>query len=236
MEANLKKTIIVDFYGLPGSGKSTVSHAFSDALKQKGYCVEEPTYMLDHKTSPIKRKALKMFRTAIYLIWQRENSTAIALNIWNAEKKSFSRWLSQYVNISNKLFCLKRLMGKCDYIVFDEGMIQSILSVSFDSETAEDEIKNISQLYEFDELKVFVSVPQEIALERIIKRNEKNAMVERIGDTSAQLKMLEKMRILYQLVNPDIILNGINSIESQVHDLVSFIQDELAQEKVDCPT
>jgi adenylate kinase len=54
------KGAIVEFFGVPGAGKSTVAHQVGQRLAADGYSVAEPTYTLVHDRTRIRRYLAKM--------------------------------------------------------------------------------------------------------------------------------------------------------------------------------
>jgi len=50
---------IVEFVGLPGSGKSTVSHALARLLRSRDKCVSERSFEIAHRMSPASRRLVK---------------------------------------------------------------------------------------------------------------------------------------------------------------------------------
>ncbi len=68
MADDLNKPIIIDFFGLPGCGKSTVSHMLAEELRKQGKVVSEPSYDTDHKLSQVKRKTNKIISFSTYAV------------------------------------------------------------------------------------------------------------------------------------------------------------------------
>ena len=58
--------VILEFFGMPGSGKSTVSHLLAERLRGNGYTVIEPSWLIDNKKSKVKRLCKKMLLAIIY--------------------------------------------------------------------------------------------------------------------------------------------------------------------------
>lgn len=54
------KGAVVEFFGVPGAGKSTVAHHVGQRLAADGYSVAEPTYTLVHDRTRIRRYLTKM--------------------------------------------------------------------------------------------------------------------------------------------------------------------------------
>ena len=60
MENNID-VYCIDFYGLPGSGKSTISHLLADKLRGE-VDVIEPSFHIDHDYSVIERIIKKKYK------------------------------------------------------------------------------------------------------------------------------------------------------------------------------
>ena len=59
--------VVFDYYGIPGSGKTTFSHRLAEGYRADGKRVAEPSYDLDHKKNRIIRKLEKVL-IAVYMI------------------------------------------------------------------------------------------------------------------------------------------------------------------------
>ena len=51
---------IVEFIGLPGSGKSTLSHEVAGLLRAAGVAVSEESFVLAHRRGPVRRRLAKL--------------------------------------------------------------------------------------------------------------------------------------------------------------------------------
>ena len=54
------KGAVVEFFGVPGAGKSTIAHRLGQRLTADGYSVTEPTYTLVHDRTHTRRYLAKM--------------------------------------------------------------------------------------------------------------------------------------------------------------------------------
>jgi Fe2+ transport system protein B len=59
-----QRPLVIEFLGLPASGKSTLSHAAADALRRHGMPVAEPTYVADHLMAGGRRYLHKLGRVS----------------------------------------------------------------------------------------------------------------------------------------------------------------------------
>src|SRR4029077_17947708 len=55
-----RRSAVIEFIGLPGVGKSTLSHRVAEILQQRGWRVEQPTYSVDHEMGTSERLLLKL--------------------------------------------------------------------------------------------------------------------------------------------------------------------------------
>jgi thymidylate kinase len=62
-------SFVVEFVGLPGAGKSTLSHAVADALRASGEIISEPTYDITRGRDRRRRKAVLAARTLLRHPW-----------------------------------------------------------------------------------------------------------------------------------------------------------------------
>ena len=183
MGANLNNTIFLEFYGLPGCGKSTISHKIAKLLRIQGYRIFEPTYILDHNYSSSKRKLLKTLFTLEYFIYNPISFLRLLfLVISNGYKRKDI--LSQVVNIAYKLAFYRNTNS--DYIIMDEGLTQSAISLSQSKKKSS--VNNEKILYDFSKnrkvIKIYINVSTEEALNRLSKRNKHDSRIEKINDYS----------------------------------------------------
>lgn len=146
MADNIKKVTVIDFFGLPGCGKSTVSHLLAEKLCKNGYKVLEPSYDLDHNLSCNKRKFVKLGQYILYSLIHPVKSCKVSKLVKNSGYGEFSQVLSQRINITTKLVALKKT--GLDYIIFDEGFCQAAISLSFNGGICGDVASNYESIIE----------------------------------------------------------------------------------------
>src|SRR5438034_6556976 len=69
-------TLFRSFIGLPGVGKSTLSHRVAEMLQQRGWRVEQPTYSVDHEMHTWERLLLKLRLVSAEAIFRSEEHTS----------------------------------------------------------------------------------------------------------------------------------------------------------------
>ena len=67
----MRDTEFIEFYGLPGSGKSTLSHIVAERLRSEGYAVEEPSYDIDHQ-HPLPKRVKKFAIGGFWFVFHHE--------------------------------------------------------------------------------------------------------------------------------------------------------------------
>lgn len=228
MADDLKKGIIIEFYGFPGCGKSTISHFLVENLKKSGADVMEPSYQIDHKYSPGLRKILKVFYSIRYLCFHPVSSIQLLCMIRKKANGDVKILFSHSVNILYKFFfyCKQK---KWDYLIFDEGLIQSWLSMS--SRIREDVGRNNPVFVQLREkepqmVPVYIETSIPCALERMEKRNIHDSRIEKmLSLNERKAAMTEWEEILGENSFPNTFrVNG----ELDMSEILSQIQNELS--------
>ncbi len=231
METDLRKTQIVEFYGIPGSGKSSVSHLTAEELRKLGYSVDEPTYTADHGYSGAGRKLHKAFLAAKYAVRHPGCFSSIrSLAVENGY--SGSELISQLINILYKIGFYDILKG--DYIVFDEGMIQSSLSLAQNG-TA-DGSENYGKLLkaagiDADITRIFIDVEPETAVQRMAERGTADSRADRENDMEKKMRIVGKWRADctdFAAHYASITVNGNAGIEDEVSCILNYLKIEKA--------
>jgi thymidylate kinase len=194
MESNIK-TIVLDFYGVPGSGKTTESHIMADYLRSKNKKVKEPSYYLDHIVPLWRRKIMKL-KMAVWtrLFRSKQYKEIVALVIENGYNRTNGQ-TSQIINITTKLFALNRFVGLVDYLIFDEGLAQAAISLSVNSNISAGEnlkqlISIIGNTLQIRLIKTELSIEE--ALRRIESRSSKDTRVEAMKTKQKKIELMKR--------------------------------------------
>jgi thymidylate kinase len=129
-----ERRVWVEFLGMPGSGKSTVSHALAGVLRQRGMTVAEPTYATDHLMSDGRRYLYKSGRLAgTVLRGPREAASAFRTVLRTRQRRNTAAVLAT-VNWLFIASLLERPPIPAAVQVVDEGLFQALWSVCFEAE------------------------------------------------------------------------------------------------------
>lgn len=124
--------IVIDFFGLPGCGKSVCSHELAKLLQSNGIRVDELTYNMDHHNSMQHRFVLKTIYSLLFLIRYPKQANAINRLIKSCCVTKISYINKQQRNIFYKLY--KTFSNNCQLIIMDEGFVQSAISTTVGTE------------------------------------------------------------------------------------------------------
>lgn len=123
--------LIVEFLGLPGVGKSTLSHRVAGILRQKGIPVYEPTYVLVYRFRKYKRILRKMLFVGREVLYNPVNSVLSAKAIVSSKQilsKDVIKTLVTWLYLSSSRRAHSRIAG---VHLFDESIHQALWSIGF---------------------------------------------------------------------------------------------------------
>jgi thymidylate kinase len=212
MADTLNHPLFVEFYGLPGCGKSTVSHLLASRLRNEGYLVDEPSYDIDHNNSPIIKKLKKI---CIYFIWfAYHNKIFKKVNaIVGGNGYSGLAKIQQTSNVLQKV-SVYRVIRQNKIVIWDQGLVQASISLSLNGKiNAGDNLKSLSHLLfsEVKVLKVLISVNEMVALERMSQRPSNYSRVEKLKDEYLKRQMLQRFQEEIDNIGirfPGVVVNG----------------------------
>lgn len=228
MEINLEEPIHVEFYGLPGSGKSTISHKLANYIRELGYEVEEPTYEIDHNNSVVARKIKKLSKTLLFVCLKRN------LYIKIKENLSYNFW-GNYKEISKNLVNIipkinKYITANNKIYIWDEGLVQSSISISIEGKNNVERNKN--ELFKPTNYKskkvllIYVDEDIEVVLERLRQRKDNDSRAEKEQNLFKRVKMLQEIKELCDSIGGDEIKKISSNIE--VEHLYKYICEFLS--------
>lgn len=214
--------IILDFYGLPGSGKSTISHNFADMLRKKGYKVEEPSWKLDMQYSKLRRVLTKLFFSTLYFFYHPFMALK-AIKCSGIHQCNFIQKIKYWINISYTLYYMNNV--KIDYLIFDEGINQAIISLYSTSSMSnycdckKILISNISSMI----INIYVKLSIPNVLNNLEQRIDGNSRVDSMK-TKDKIIFLNKIEnICENLEKKTLIIENIKSIDALVLELYQTI-------------
>lgn len=197
METNIIKMVCLDFFGMPGSGKSTISHTVAEKLRQRNYTVFEPSYELDHTMKSFTRKMKKLYIVLSFYIKNRQLCKQIFQSIFQNNGLNTNDYLRYYFNIILKIALLNR-KPLSEFCIFDEGLCQAVISLSINRSM--NTVDCYQQLHSYigsdiSYIPIYLQSREETALERMFVRGSKDSRVEKIKDKNEQIALLRAFEI-----------------------------------------
>ncbi len=202
MENNLRNEAIhIEFYGLPGSGKSTISHIIAENLKNKGIVIVEPSYDFLYKISKIHRLIKKIVYMMVLLVINPGSFVKLRKLVSKNGYKGINLY-KQVANIAYKIVMYKFPKKNCIYF-WDEGLVQSAISLSmFNSVNSQDNLTQLISIVKknVNIKKILLIVDNETAKKRLELREGKHSRVERMGNVEVE-KILNKIDLCINEIN-----------------------------------
>ena len=123
----MKMNTIVEFFGLPSSGKTTVSNALILLAENDGWTAENAfDYM--YTTTSVTKRLVRYGRALLFSLCNIKN----AKRIHTLHKKCFENKfvvISWDIYILNMLYCYK-YRRRCEIEIYSQGIIQYLISLS----------------------------------------------------------------------------------------------------------
>lgn len=119
----------VEFLGLPGVGKSSVSHRVAEILVEKGLPVRQPTYTLDHGPSPLVRMIRKSWWVALESLGHPVYALASLRALQATGQHSTRILLKMMFNWLLVSALMRRGQQEHAIHLFDQGIFQALWSI-----------------------------------------------------------------------------------------------------------
>jgi hypothetical protein len=123
--------MLIEFFGLPGSGKSTFSRLVADLLLKRGLAVEEITYDLDHRRPRVERLLVKLSHLLRYAAAHPRYALSDLARVV-ATRQASLRDLGK--SIFNWMFIASlasRKRSSHSITLLDQGVAQALWSIGF---------------------------------------------------------------------------------------------------------
>ena len=123
--------ICVEFIGLPGSGKSTVSKQVAQALRDRGNRVASPVDWLVHEAPPARRRLTKLGRVAGEIVAHPDFAMRSAGAILSTRQGSITDLVKTGFNWLFVSAMVRFHLSSDGICILDEGVFQALWSIGF---------------------------------------------------------------------------------------------------------
>lgn len=211
MVNNLKRAMSIDFFGMPGSGKTTIAHQVVAELKNRGYSVNDYPIYIGNSASSMVRMLTKLKATVVFSIFHFSFIFNFFRDLEKNQFNSITEACKQWVNICYIIMEYKKISAKYDFIIFDQGIAQAAISLTVNSKKQEAAyilkklLKEVKTIPHF----IFIDVDTDTALNRQNNRKNGKSRVE----TQARDEIIKKQML--------------KGIDASCNDIVAYAKKQL---------
>ena len=174
--------IFVEFIGLPGAGKSTLSHKVARNLVQTGLSVNEATYKIDHGLTPGFRRLRKFGFVLLALVTSPSSSLALLREVGRLGQNTVGDTIKIVFNALYLGGIYQYLRGQPGIHFFDQGILQAFWSIGYSAKKNLD-VRYVGELVEnilpLRTIVVYVNVSSETAIDRLKCRGSATSRLEK---------------------------------------------------------
>ena len=214
---------IIEFYGLPGCGKTTLRSNLLLSLSKHAGSIQDVMTLYKHESFfyrlfhlPIKQWCL----LSIFLIMMPQK-----------RKNTKSAYVALYYKVLAYAYCASK--SPFDFIVVDHGIVQQLGSIlhNMDYKLSDKSMKRVLLFLNSIKNSIFVycQISSELSLSRIRARKRDGGRIDAVmNDTNQALYYLEKERMLFNkisdsLYNDKVIIDMSKSPEELTAEVVGIM-------------
>src|SRR5438067_1785022 len=132
-DADRMESHLVEFAGLPGSGKSAVSQALAALLERRGVAVSTPRHDLDHRSAPPARLARKVAYALAGALRQPGRAGRWLGTAIQSGQPSLGVLCAVAANWLQLGEIMRRCVARPGVHLFDEGLLQGLWSAGYEA-------------------------------------------------------------------------------------------------------
>jgi thymidylate kinase len=163
----------VEFFGLPGAGKSTLSKRVAEIMSRAGIAVDQPMYVLAHQAPRYKRIAIKSFYVLKGLCLHPDYTIRSAKAILRTKQNSIADLVLVLFNWLFVSSFIRHPRSREAVRLLDRGLFQALWSVGFSARQPESLANMFSELapvLPLPDIVIVVEVEPPIAAQRMSTR------------------------------------------------------------------
>jgi thymidylate kinase len=203
--------ICLDFYGLPGCGKSTVSHAVADVLR-RDYDVMECSYAVDLGYPAWIRFFIKLyFAFALFLM----NPTTMCRLVRLIRDCNHGFYCASfYKNLLNLAYKVRALLkSRESIIIFDHGLWQSVISLHYQqfeeidyNQTYQTLLKIIDKSNRY--VNIYLKTDIGVSIKRMTERSTDKARLEYLAPERRDQELIYQQGVFNTYPLHDVLVDG----------------------------
>lgn len=172
---------IIEYYGIPACGKSTISHQVAEKLREIGLRVDERAYLYGSEASWLVRILFKI-KSTIWVIWKKKK--IIIPLFQKLGKKAFGSnkmYFKQFVNACFVLYVVNTKQENFDVCIMDQGIAQfcgSVAMHTMDLELFQNTLQYLMKEQKQEIYFIYLKVNPSIAYQRIQTRKNGHSRMD----------------------------------------------------------
>ncbi|RPJ09220.1 MAG: hypothetical protein EHM28_02155 [Spirochaetaceae bacterium] len=199
MKEMLKKPVFVEFIGMPGSGKTTLSHCAAGILREKGMKIEESTYHINDEMKSIQRYMIKTWYTIKLVILKPSWAITWISLIIKSRQNTLKDLILMIINCFYILEIYRNGMLKYDIYFLDQGILQALVSLNYEANGNIFNEKNLAHVLQFISnltLRiVFVEIDDNSIAQRLKRRDKKQSRMESGKNSNDFMNIIHEAKI-----------------------------------------
>jgi adenylate kinase len=197
--------LIIEFCGLPGVGKTTISRKIADRLESMGLRVQQPTFLINNMMSKWERL---LYKIQFAVQGPDRNILGLFSKTFSANQYNAKKLLRLCLNY-HYIRGLQNKGMKGQISIFDQGLVQSLWSIVY--EETKNQSTDITAFLPFLEWK-----NDEIVV--INLETDDNILSSRIGD-----RKRDQSRLRHDLETKKVI--DLKFLKKSMSELLSFVNE-----------
>lgn len=219
----------VEFYGIPGSGKTTIAKNIIRKIRRHNLNTNILNIELE-KENRLKRVFIKMIFIKIYILRHPFLSIKLFLRTLKTKQKSNKDFMTVFANL---IFILGLYdVNKTKINVLDQGLIQAIWAIIYSSNNKDNKdlfanLINLSLKTINDEINIIiVNTDSKLAIKRLIQRDSgSNRLYKKVEESDFLKENLSKTDEIIKKILLNNKFNKINIIE--IENNISLNDDKI---------
>ncbi len=231
-EMNQPSSLLVEFYGPPGVGKSTIAKQLHTSLRKHGYKTTNKTYENSRIDGTVPRN-LNKFK---YIFQSHKTGLSNSRRLYNEIKQTNQPKRSQLLNLFLYSHFLRGTMqsvhGTDGIHLFDQGVVQLCWAIQYSGTESFSPTALFEQYPSFDEhVVVHVTVDPDTVFDRLINRDDGRSRIERQEMTKQTVEaVIDDVQSRFEVVGTHPGLTGLTvqnntSIEKVSKQLLDKLND-----------
>lgn len=241
MESNLNQTIIIDLFGFPGSGKTTIVKALINEMKIKGYEVQSNIYEINNKKNSFVRSIGKLSNAFSYTLKNFRFIYDLFKSLGEKPFKNINEGIKQWINICFVLTQLN-VTDYYDFVVADQGIVQAAISLTINAKDADVNtiLNKLKNQIKHRTIYIYITIDIIANLDRLEMRKNGKSRIDYEQSNNKKIDHLLKYeKLFYRIISVNKYLEFDNNrtlIKSesndffcnQIRDLIGKISNQIS--------